>query len=269
MIPLITLLVAGALVILYVVIGMGKNDLEAVRASQIMKKYPNARAMRNRPWVHIVVIGTLTDACRKSIKANRYKKSVISQYDDVPHGALIYYLDGSSKLEPNATLAAVQQLARTSKRETVAITPIASFEQSIIGVFHLYTQLARMPFTEAHAGLGRATINTLSRNTYRSHNHPIEVAILATQLLNFFLFMYACYAAALLNQPEIILVYAGALSFWLTWCIVRYQYFSPIHKVGLLVLMPASLGYFIYLTFAAPIHFMSSYLLRRRVTHRA
>lgn len=267
MIPLIVLLILGAIIILYIVIGMGKNDLQEVRARQVMKKQPNARTMRSRPWVYIVISGTLTDVCLKSIKATRYKKSIITQINDVPNDTLAYHLDGTSELAPYATLTAVQQLASNPKQKAVAVTPIMSFEQSIIGIFHLYSKLARMPFAEAHAGFGRPAINTLSRNTTRSRSHLVELAILAIRLFNFFLFMYACYAAAALHQPELVLVYICALSFWLTWCIVRYPYFSLAQKTGLLALMPASFGYFMYLALAAPIHFVVSYIIRRGVAY--
>lgn len=269
MIPLVVVITIGILTIMFVIVGMARNDFQEIRTKQMMRRHPNARAMRSRPLVNIVISGTLTEASLKSIRTGRYKKHVVTQAAEVSNNALIYNLDGSSKLMPGSLLTAVQQLSINPKRKSVPITPLISFEESTVGIFRIYAKLASIPFTEARAGFGLTAIHTLSYATLHSRDHLVKRATLIATSLNFIVIMYACYAAAMLHQPEIILIYTCALGFWLTWCVIRYPYFSFIQKIGLLVLMPVSFSYFMYVALAAPIRLAVNYLIQRSITSRA
>lgn len=239
MLGLFVLFVIGLATALFVAIGMLCNDVAEIRAQRTIKKHPNARRLRERPTIHIVINGTVSDECLASIRRNRYRKLIVSQADTVPIGALVLVIDGNTVLEPNSIREAVRKLL-VQQEASANVTPGIARIGNTFQLFRAYATLAGIPFTMAKSGLGIVRTKTFAL--------PLTVF----KFMNLLLFVYACYAAAELRQPELVLVYLAALGFWLAWAILRYPYLRPVEKLGLFMLMPVSFVYFIYRTVAAP-----------------
>jgi hypothetical protein len=267
MIALVILFALGSIVTLFIIVGMTLYDIAEIRAKRLINKHPYSRKLRGRPIVHVVVNDVASDELLQSIRKNRYKKLAVTAGDSLPTDASVLTIDGSTALEPNSVIDAVHQMAVSGSQKTITITPIITLKYSVTSVFHTYHQLSRLPFASAKAGFGIASHSSLHRGIHRNQLYHIGAQL--CKVINLILFMYACYSAANLNQPELLLIYLWAMSFWLAWSIIRYPYFSFIRKVGLLALSPVSFIYFVYLTIAAPFGPVSLHVNRRNAIIKA
>lgn len=250
MLPLISLMTLGIIVTVYIVIGLTRSDLAEIRTKRLIKKHPNARKLRARPVVHVVINGHATEECLQSIRKNRYKKLVMTTEDSLPANSFVLSVDGSTRLEPNSILDAVQQITSDPRRKVVSIAPLITFTHSTLYLFRTYALLVRLPFNAASSGFNVGSRGSLTRG--KNQHQVFNTVKQLFKLANLMVFIYASYAAANLNQPELILIYISAFSFWLIWSIMRYPYLSLLHKVWFLLLAPVSYVYFIYLTISAP-----------------
>lgn len=250
MIPFILAFILSATTLLFVIVGMALDDIHDIKTKRAFKKHPYARKWRKRPQVDIVASDDVFDELLRSVHGSSYKKLRIvnetSQSSDLQLVAT-----GNVQLARNTVHEAVQRLNANPKLQTVSFTPVVEMPGTTMKLFRTYALLAHLPFVSARSGLNVPSQFSLSKRNYE----PSRLFMIVTTVLkwgNVLLFVYGCYAAALLNQPELVLLYTCSLAFWLTWSILRYPYFSFAKKIALLILSPASFIYFVFLAIAAP-----------------
>jgi len=250
MIPFILLFGLGTIVVLFVIVGMALDDIQDVKTKRAFKKHPHARKWRNRPQVDVVMGDNVSDGLLRSIRGNSYKKLRIA--DGTSHSSnLRLTTTDDAQLGHTTVQESVKRLNANTKAQTVSFVPVIKMPVTTTKLFHTYTLLARLPFVSARSGFNIPSQFSVSKHDCEAP----QLFIVATMILkwsNIALFMYGCYAAAVLNQPELILLYACILAFWLTWSILRYPYFSFAQKITLLILSPASFIYFVFLAIASP-----------------
>lgn len=265
MLAYIILLVLGATALLFAIVGLTRHDLAMIRADRIIKKHPFARKIRARPTVYMLMQHTDEEEIQRKVAGSHYKKLTpitdTSELDD----AYILRLTSTARLLPNTVVEAVKRLA-VGGRHTTALIPSIPIGTNTLGLFRTYATLARLPFESARAGFGITAANSLTHEAKQSTNPAFNIAAYALKCINTGLFAYGCYVAAVLQQPEIVLIYAAGLLFWLVWSILRYPYYSFGSKVKLITLAPTSFIYFIYLTVATPFTSLLQQASPRNVT---
>lgn len=242
MLPYIALILLGGIILLFVLIGMARYDMANFRLKKIIVKTPYAKSLRARPTVYITTPGL--------VNKSHYKKLLTLPEKSPTPNVLLLHTNESLVLKPRVFIQAVQGLT-TGIFKAVALTPILTIRPTIPSLFHTYATLAQLPIDVARAGLGISPRIGLHKHGNKVTHHYERLALVA-KIVNLIIFIYACYAASKLHQPELILMYIFALSFWLIWSILRYPYFSVAKKVQLLALAPITFVYFIYLVIIGP-----------------
>lgn len=256
MIPLLLLLSLGGLVLAAVIIGITAHDISVIKTERAIRKHPNARRLRKRPVVYVVIKGTPTEECLRSIRKSRYRKIIIVGDNSIPTDGLVLQIDNDTILEPSAIIDAVQHFNNDPSLRSIGIAPILQMTDSTKQFLRNYYKIANHPFDIIRTVFGVSSrTNTLYRQNRlrksRSVRAYISVSWLA-KVLNFSLFVYTLSAAALYEQPQLLLIYILSLTFWLTWTIGRYPHLAIHEKASYIFLSPASFIYFACRTLTAP-----------------
>lgn len=250
MIPFLVLFGLGTIVVLFIIIGMALDDIQDVKTKRAFKEHPHARKWRNRPQVDIVVNDTVSDELLGSIRRSSYKKLCIADATS-DNSNLRLTMTGNVRLARSTVQESVRRLNTNPTTQAVGFTPVVKMPSTTMELFRTYALLAHLPFISARSGFNIPSQFSLSKPGSEAPR-AFAVSIAVLKWSNVALFIYGCYAAALLSQPELVLLYMCSLAFWLTWSILRYPYFSFAKKVALLILSPAAFVYFILLAIASP-----------------
>ena len=230
-------------------------DVRTIQLEKAVRQHPHARRWRNRPAISVVSSKTLSATAEQAIRHGTYRKVTF-----IDSGSeLLLSMNGSEHLYKTALRHSVTRLQYNQKTRFVEIIPTLAFPETTQQFFEAYRAIALAPFIKLRAVLNiqppRRRWPTLSHRqltvTWREHYYAlITWALLVTNAL---LFIYVGYIAIALGQPEYLLAYIIVFCLWLAWSIANHPHVSSWQKVAFLLLAPASLGYFLWRVFAAPL----------------
>lgn len=242
----ILLFTIGAITLVAAIIGLAINDIRTFRMQKAINKHPGARKWRQRPVV-------LLDRNTVHLKEIRKSYRKITTIDTSSDTYLTLNIGDDILLTQSAIINAVQRFNHDESLSVVALLPIIQKPQTSRQLLHAYKIIACTPFRILRSELGVASDFTLLRPNPPSHySFVYTISSHVIKLFNFTTLLYALYAALILIQPELLLTYAVALSFWLIWTICRYPHLSLDQKIFYLLLSPASFGFFTFTALTAP-----------------
>lgn len=252
-IALIALFIIGLTVIATVTVATMIDDIRSIRQQQAMKKHPHSRKWRERPTITVI---STHQWSAFPLQKKSYRKLVMNKSTTVPQNSLILNPNGSNAIEASSLMDGVQRFNNDQRLATIAITPKLSTPTNIWQLLEVYRIVAQLPFdtlrtlcdVSAKVGVSLSRSDTPSK-----HSFAYSASSFVMRLANLIVFIYACYAAAIHTQPELLLIYLTAFNFWLLWAFGRYRYFSFTKKCLYVLLSPVSYVYFVYLLIAAPI----------------
>jgi hypothetical protein len=247
-----------AMVAFVIFISMTVYDMRLIRVHRKVLHF------RRQPYVSIVIDDMVTDASLKSVSSNDYRKYEIIFAGEPVQGDIVLELKHDAVLAHSAIRQAVQQLHDLPHCHFVEIKPVILSPDNLREFFHLYERVVMAPLISVRAQLD---IRPFSHSpwsvvryaalvyTWRSYAYQFVVWTLA--LANAFILLYLTYLGAVLNQPELLLLYIAAFALWTIVSLWDYPHFSTKEKILYTFLAPVSFGYFLIIALFEPFRFMS------------
>lgn len=207
----------------FVVIAITVADLRIIALEKALRRHPHARKWRG---------------------VTRLRKQLV--------------LHGDEKSVPRmAVRLALARFQENPSTRFVEVLPRIAFPQTTRQFFAAYRMLALAPFVRLRAGTNIQPTNhlwpTFAQPNILKSQRNLHYAFAAW-------FLYAvnltviCYVGfvAMLGESSYLLTYIIIFTLWLAWSVCGYPAISARQKTAYLLLLPASLGYFLGRALVAP-----------------
>lgn len=250
-------IIVGAIVLLYVVIGITLDDIKSIRRQRDMTRHPNARRWRHRPVVTILA----NDGGASVLVAVRreYRKVAIRNES---HGAegLVLTLPATTTLPPSSFRSTVQRFNAEPSLRTVDIMPAFDrIPSSVFALMMMHHAMLAAPLAAARSGYGVPSRPGLLIRMINTDAPAVSPRITAHTIFSILAhtihligFAVALYAACVLLRPELLVIYLGGFIMWAILAIGRYPSASFSTKLFAVALLPVSGVYFAYRLTSAP-----------------
>lgn len=244
-------------------IGTTLHAIRAIKTQNAFIKQPHARRWRHKPLLTVVATDIMQSMEQIRRLRRSYRKLTVNSQADTGTGFLLW-LPANTTLAPDDLKYSVRQLNDHPNLRYTPLSPIITAPQNISDFFHAYLVIITFPLAEARSGLRIDLANSftpfivnqsVSLRTYRTYIYTTCRWLFGSLALVIFLLSF--YLALVMGQPELLTAYLASFCFWCVWAIGRYPHLAITAKLRLIVLLPASLGYFLYRLMTAPVRFLT------------
>jgi hypothetical protein len=221
-----------------VIVAITLYDVRAIRQEKALRKHPYARRWRRKPATSIQYVG--------------------------------------ENVLPKVSLRdAKHQLQYQPHARFVEIIPPQQFPEVTRQFFAMYRRFADMPLIKLRSILNtRSSLHNwpmVSRQPQRvmKRDYMYPAAGWVVAVCHIWLLFYVTYVAVAAGDIAYLVTYISLFCLWLGWSIMNYPQLAMVQRIGYLLLIPASLSYFLWRVFAAlfrPVRFMRTYVQQQMLS---